>query len=102
MKSVTLIPLIALSVFAFTLPSISFADDHSQSGGLQQQLAKESESSYEQCSQPESGNLLDRIAEAVADILGPEEPLGSAHPSDYNPPSAGPDMEDGGWADQWK
>ena len=102
MKRVTLILLVALAVLALLLPPSSFADDEAQSGESLQQSACGSDSPGEQGSVPESGNLLDRIAQAVLGIFdtdepGSDEPLENVHPPDYNPPTDGPDGDEHGW-----
>ncbi len=85
---------VVIALFVFALPTAILADHGTD------QTAKQEDSAQTE----DSENIVDKITDAVADLLGlddddTEEPLENVHPPDWDPPEDGPEGDDGGWGD---
>ncbi len=83
---------LAVALLVLVLPSGAFADDGTSVPATQQESAQTEESE----------NILDKIIDAATELLGlddgdSDEPLENVHPPDWNPPTDGPEGDDGGW-----
>ena len=79
---------LTIALLVFALPSAIIADQDS-------------------AQTEDSESIVDKIIDAVADLLGlddggSDEPLENVHPPDYNPPTDGIDGDDHGWEDNKK